>query len=88
MTNNKYELNENLEQASGGSSSVLIKVPNVIGKYYDDAKDELSNVGLSISTEYEESTHPKGYILRTEPLPGISVSRNSKVILYVSSGNN
>lgn len=61
-------------------------VPNVIGKSLDDAKADLTALGLSVDTKYESSEKEKDTVLLSDPLPGISVSEGEKVLLTLSSG--
>ena len=64
-----------------------VKIPNIIGKSLDDAKSELSSVGLQIGDiRYEDSDKAKDTVILSDPLPGTSVEGNSKINLTLSSG--
>lgn len=70
---------------SKGKSSE-IKVPDVIGKNVDDAKNELSSQGFSVETKYDNSSKDKDTVILSDPLPGVSVASGSKITLTLSSG--
>lgn len=67
--------------------SEKIPVPNVVGKSENDAKSEITDAGLTISTvetEYSES-YPSGQVIRQTPSGG-KVQKGSSVSLVVSLG--
>ncbi len=62
-------------------------VPDVIGMVYDDANQTLAGKDLLAHREDEASeTVPEGDVIRTDPVAGISVARDSQVTVYVSRG--
>ena len=65
-----------------------VKVPNIIGKSFNDAKRDLDSVGLKISSDiqYKSSSKPQDTVLLSSPLPGTSVNSGSSVQLVLSSG--
>ncbi|MDO4473825.1 MAG: Stk1 family PASTA domain-containing Ser/Thr kinase [Eubacteriales bacterium] len=67
--------------------SEKIPVPNVVGKSENDAKSEITDAGLTISTvetEYSES-YETGLVIRQDPAGG-KVEKGSSVSLVVSLG--
>ncbi len=70
--------------SKGKSSS--IKVPDVIGKNIDDAKNELASQGFAIETTYDDSQKDKDTVILSDPLPGVPVELGSKIKLTLSSG--
>lgn len=73
---------------SKGADKSLVKIPNVIGKTFEDAKNELEALGLKVSSsvKYEKSDKPKNTVILCSPLPGNSVKVDSSVDLTLSSG--
>ena len=73
---------------SKGPAEEKVTVPDVIGKTLSAAKTELVNAGLKVSDEIksEDSDKAKDTVLSTDPLPGVSVGKDSTVKLMVSSG--
>ena len=69
------------------TSSSRIPVPNVIGKNVRDALSVLMNLGLITETVYIRANKPKDTVAITDPMPGATVSKGSKVVLQVSSGD-
>lgn len=67
-----------------------VEVPNVVGKKAHDAYKDFDNLSLDIgknSEVYEYSDdYPAGTIVRQEPSGGEMVSKGTKVIFYVSKG--
>lgn len=75
----------------GGSSNPInpngIMVASVEGSLYDDAFQTLTEQDLLVLRVYEKSdTVPEGVVIRQEPAAGTSVTANTPVTLYVSSG--
>lgn len=68
-------------------SGLEARVPNVIGKSFSDAKSELEALGFSVDSKYEDSTEVKDAVLLSDPLPGMSASTGSRVLLTLSSGS-
>ena len=65
-----------------------IEIPDVRGKTQQDAIDELEELGLRV-TGFENDNDPdveKGRATKTNPAAGTEVTRDSEVVLYVSSG--
>ena len=73
---------------SKGPSEEKITVPDVINKTLSTARNELSSAGLKVSdnVSYENSDKPKDTVISMDPLPGVSVNKDSSVKLTVSSG--
>ncbi len=73
---------------SKGPSEEKITVPDVINKTLSTARNELSSAGLKVSdnVSYENSDKPKDTVISMDPLPGVSVNKESTVKLTVSSG--
>ena len=65
-----------------------IKIPNVIGQTFEKAKSEIESQGLKVDTDikYEKSNKDKDIVLKTDPLPGVSVDAGTYVKLTLSSG--
>lgn len=73
---------------SKGPAEEKVNVPDVINKSLTTAKNEIVAAGLKVSDNivYETSDKPKDTIISTDPLPGVSVGKDSAVKLTVSSG--
>ncbi|MBS4750956.1 Stk1 family PASTA domain-containing Ser/Thr kinase [Granulicatella sp. zg-ZJ] len=67
-----------------------VQVPEVVGKTEVDATKLLADIGLIVEkVEKEKSdTVKEGMAIKTDPKSNTVVKQNSKVILYVSSGEN
>ena len=64
-----------------------VKVPNIVGKPLDDAKQALSSAGLKTGDiSYKASDKAKDIVILTDPLPGVTLSGGDKVNLVLSSG--
>lgn len=65
-----------------------ITVPNVIDKPLSIAKNELISAGFKVSESiaYEESDKTKDTVLSTDPLPGVSLPKDSQIKVTASSG--
>ncbi len=64
-----------------------IKVPPVVGTSVDDAEDRLKHAGLKKGhVRLEDSSAPRGFIVRQEPKAGDIVKTGTKVDLWRSSG--
>ena len=65
-----------------------VKMPNIIGKTFADAKNELESLGLTVSSnvKYEKSDKEKDVVILCSPLPGVSTQSGSSVELTLSSG--
>ncbi len=73
---------------SKGPTDEKIVVPDVLGKSLADAKTEIISAGLKVSDNVatEDSNKEKNTVLSMDPLPGVSVAKDSTVKLTVSSG--
>ena len=69
---------------AGGEVNTV--VPDIIGKRFEDAKNELNALGLPYDVRYSSSAREKDTVILTDPLPGISLSENTKIVLTLSSG--
>lgn len=86
--NSKVPTNSNVKIYVNKASTSDVKVPNVVGKSFDEAKSELSNLGLKISSDikYEDSDEKKDTVISIDPLPGVYISHDGTVKLTLSSG--
>lgn len=67
------------------SDPQLVTVPDVRGRSREDAKTELSSVGLEIGSELQaHSPRPEGSVLRQVPGPGDQIPRGSVVNLVLA----
>ena len=66
---------------SKGTSQVV--VPNVVGDTEDSATSTLTNAGLKVSVQYEESSEKAGKVISMSPKNGNSVDKGSTVTLTV-----
>ncbi|MDR1627387.1 MAG: Stk1 family PASTA domain-containing Ser/Thr kinase [Oscillospiraceae bacterium] len=73
---------------SKGSAAQEILMPDIIGKNFDTAKNEILSKGLKISEsiDYENSDKLKDTVLATNPLPGVPTSLGSTVKVTLSNG--
>ncbi len=73
---------------SKGPAEEKVNVPDVINKSLNVAKNEIVSSGLKVydNIVYESSDKPKDTIISTDPLPGVSIGKDSVVKLTVSSG--
>jgi beta-lactam-binding protein with PASTA domain len=73
---------------SSGPAAVNVNVPNVTGQVEATARTNITNAGLVPGTSAQEShaTIAAGSVVRTSPVSGTSVARNSTVNLVVSTG--
>ncbi|WP_407268006.1 Stk1 family PASTA domain-containing Ser/Thr kinase [Radiobacillus sp. PE A8.2] len=64
-----------------------IEIPDVIELEYEEASDELRNLGLEVESEsvYSEEI-PEGYVVSSDPKAGITVIEGSEVLLFTSQG--
>lgn len=64
-----------------------IKIPDLVGLEESHATDALKNNGflVQIQKEYDDKV-PKGSVMKTDPLSGVPVDKESKVVLYISKG--
>ena len=73
---------------SKGPAEEKVVVPNVINKSLSAARNELASAGLKAmdAVSYENSDQAKDIVISSDPLPGVTLSKNSQVKLVVSSG--
>ena len=73
---------------SKGPADETVVVPDVLNKTLSTAKNEITSAGLKVSENiiYEESDKAKDIVISTDPLPGVTVGKNSTIKLTVSSG--
>jgi beta-lactam-binding protein with PASTA domain/predicted Ser/Thr protein kinase len=64
----------------------LTMVPNVVGRQYEDALDELDQANLSARRVQVFSDRPPGEVVAQRPRPGAEVREGSTVRLSVSKG--
>jgi serine/threonine protein kinase/beta-lactam-binding protein with PASTA domain len=65
----------------------MVTVPPIEGKKRSAAENQLQQAGLTVGDVSKESSdRPKGTVLSSDPAPGESVTKGSKVNLVVSSG--
>ena len=70
------------------SGAVFEEIPDISGKYYRDAADELVRLGFVVEIENQLSEQvEKDYAVGTSPAAGEKISAGSTVYLTVSSGN-
>lgn len=65
-----------------------VKVPNVVGKTLDEAKETLNDAGLGwkIGKQGESSKYEEGYVMAQDPKNGEKVKKNTQITLDVSTG--
>ena len=71
----------------GGNEVKQVKVPNIIGKSFDEAKKEIEALGLKLEREKtENSDKPDGEILRSDPAADTMINKGSIIKVVVSGG--
>jgi eukaryotic-like serine/threonine-protein kinase len=96
------DVNTVLKQSPAGNSSAqkfstvtltvskgqqMVTVPPIQGKKRSQAESLLQQAGLSVGDVSKQSSDkPKGTVISSDPAPGESVSKGTKVNLVVSSG--
>jgi serine/threonine-protein kinase len=63
-----------------------VSVPDVTGQPFANAKSALQGQGFTVARTDIQSTQPKGTVVSSDPPPGTSVPKGSKVTLSVSKG--
>ncbi|HZT17249.1 MAG TPA: Stk1 family PASTA domain-containing Ser/Thr kinase [Gaiellaceae bacterium] len=63
-----------------------VTVPNVTGAPFANAESALRGQGFVVSRVDVQSQQPKGQVVSSDPPPGTSVAKGSKVVLSVSKG--
>ena len=73
---------------SEGPEEKTVRIPDVTGKTIEQAKQELESAGIKVSGSiiYENSDKAKDVVLSTEPLPGVTVEKDSEIRIMASSG--
>lgn len=61
-------------------------VPSVVGRPFDDAKKQLTDLGFTVTREDEDSTQPANTVTRQSPDGNTSARPGSTVTLFVSKG--
>ena len=70
-----------------GNKVEQIKVPNIVGKNFDEAKKEIEALGLKLEVEKtENSDKPDGEILSSNPLADAMIDKGSIIKVVVSGG--
>ncbi len=69
------------------SSASTKLVPNVVGMGSSGAQSALSGAGFQVSTVRQASTEPSGTVVGQTPTAGTTLSRDSTVTIFVSSGH-
>ncbi len=70
------------------SQNTSIKVPELIGKNVKVAEEQAKQSGFIVEIGKPENDEkaPKGNVIRTEPIAGTEVEKNSKITLIASDG--
>jgi eukaryotic-like serine/threonine-protein kinase len=63
-----------------------VSVPDVTGQPFANAKSALQGQGFTVTRVDIQSDQPKGVVVSSDPPPGTSVPKGSKVALSVSKG--
>jgi serine/threonine-protein kinase len=63
-----------------------ISVPNVVGQPFQNAQSALEGAGFTVVRKNAPSSSPKGEVSSTDPVPGATAAKNSKVVVTVSQG--
>ena len=67
------------------------KMPKLAGESREDAEKRLTMMDLNLKPGFLEEasdTVPKGYVIRTEPAEGATLSKGQQVTVYISLGSN
>lgn len=64
-----------------------VTIPSVIGLSVDEAKKQLTEAGLTASTQDVASLQPAGTVVYTTPGIGSSIRTSTPVVLHVSTGS-
>ncbi|SFB04383.1 serine/threonine protein kinase [Acetitomaculum ruminis DSM 5522] len=67
-----------------------VEMVNIVGKDYEDAKDELNKLGLGIKkiAEEESDVYPEGYVVFQSVSKGEKIKKNTTIEVKVSTGSN
>jgi beta-lactam-binding protein with PASTA domain len=71
---------------SSGSAVERVDVPSLVGNAAKVARARLDEVGLTSELRTEDSSEPRGRVIRSDPAAGTAVPVGSTVVLVVSSG--
>jgi serine/threonine-protein kinase len=63
-----------------------VSVPDVTGQPFANAQSALQGQGFTVVRTNIDSTQPKGTVVSTDPPPGTSVPKGSKITVSVSKG--
>lgn len=63
-----------------------VTVPAVIGMSLNDAQAQLTQLGLQVAVKQQQSDKPANQVLSQSPAPNSGATKNTTVILTVSSG--
>jgi serine/threonine-protein kinase len=63
-----------------------VGVPNVVGKLFEDAQNELQNAGFAVARQPVDSNEQKDVVIAQNPLGNSVSSKGAKVTLSVSKG--
>ena len=64
-----------------------VEVPNIVGKLFDDAKQEIQELELKLEVKAtEKSDKPENTILETDPKAGVKINKGDTINVIVSAG--
>ena len=66
-------------------------MPKLAGESREDAEKRLTMMDLNLKPGFLEEasdTVPKGYVIRTEPAEGATLSKGQQITVYISLGSN
>lgn len=68
-------------------SSNIVQIPDVVGKTFDNAANEISALGLYYTASYSfDKNVPKGTVISQTPGGGTEAAKGSRVTMVVSDG--
>jgi serine/threonine-protein kinase len=67
----------------------LVKLPNLVGKNFEEARTEIlkKNLSISVQSYQPDSTWEKGRIIYQDPMPGSRLRKNKVVKVVISEGS-
>ena len=74
-------------QITVGVAPEKVKIVNVVGDSFDDAKSNLENQGLVVQRQDVDGSAAQGEVLGQDPKAGTEVNKGATVTLQVSKGN-
>lgn len=85
---NEGKNTQTTQTAQTEAGAEKIKVPDLAGKTFEEAKAELNQLGLGINNKGEVSSdkYEKGEIANQDPMTGTMVEKNTTVRVVISSG--